>query len=65
MVIRALSLLDLINSLIDRSGSIATVPPGWAICDGTQGTPDLRNQFILGSGTHLIRKHVIFTSSSF
>ncbi|CAF1627398.1 unnamed protein product [Adineta ricciae] len=33
------------------SGSVATVPLGWAVCDGTQGTPDLRDRFILGSGT--------------
>lgn len=27
------------------------VPPsGWAICDGTLGTPDLRNRFIIGAG---------------
>ena len=25
-----------------------TVPPGWAICDGTNGTPDLINRFIKG-----------------
>ena len=25
-------------------------PAGWAICDGTNGTPDLRNRFILGCG---------------
>lgn len=31
------------------SGSIA--PSGWALCDGTNGTPDLRNKFILSSGT--------------
>ena len=24
-----------------------TVPKGWAICDGTQGTPDLRGRFVL------------------
>jgi microcystin-dependent protein len=26
------------------------VPKGWAICDGTNGTPDLRGRFIVGSG---------------
>lgn len=26
------------------------VPDGWAICDGTDGTPDLRGRFILGNG---------------
>ena len=27
-------------------GTIAQVPTGWAICDGTNGTPDLRDTFI-------------------
>lgn len=26
------------------------VPDGWAICDGTNGTPDLQGRFILGDG---------------
>jgi hypothetical protein len=33
------------------SGSIASVPSGWALCDGTSGTPDLRNRFIVGAGS--------------
>lgn len=33
------------------SGSIASIPSGWAICDGTLGTPDLRNRFIVGAGS--------------
>ena len=28
------------------SGTIAQIPDGWAICDGTKGTPDLRGRFI-------------------
>jgi hypothetical protein len=24
------------------------VPPGWAICNGENGTPDLRNRFLMG-----------------
>ena len=31
------------------SGTIATIPSGWALCDGTGGTPDLRNRFIIGA----------------
>ena len=27
-----------------------TIPDGWALCDGTNGTPDLRNRFIIGAG---------------
>jgi len=26
------------------------VPQGWQLCDGTNGTPDLRGRFILGAG---------------
>lgn len=39
-----------IGGIIMWSGSLASVPQGWAICDGTQGAPDLRNRFILGAG---------------
>lgn len=33
------------------SGSIASIPAGWALCDGTSGRPDLRDRFIVGAGT--------------
>lgn len=32
------------------SGSADTIPYGWHICDGTDGTPDLRDRFIVGAG---------------
>lgn len=32
------------------SGAIVDIPTGWALCDGTQGTPDLRDEFIIGAG---------------
>ncbi len=31
------------------SGSITEIPRGWALCDGTNGTPDLRGKFIQGA----------------
>jgi hypothetical protein len=32
--------------------SASTAPPnGWAVCDGTNGTPDLRGRFIMGYST--------------
>ncbi len=31
------------------SGSIATIPAGWALCDGNNGTQDLRDKFIVGA----------------
>lgn len=32
------------------SGSSASIPAGWVLCDGTNGTPDLRDRFIVGAG---------------
>ena len=32
------------------SGSINDIPVGWALCDGSNGTPDLRDRFIVGAG---------------
>jgi hypothetical protein len=31
------------------SGSIANIPTGWVLCNGSNGTPDLRNRFIIGA----------------
>ena len=31
------------------SGSSATIPTGWVLCDGTNSTPDLRNRFVVGA----------------
>jgi hypothetical protein len=33
------------------SGSIATIPSGWFLCDGSNGTPDLRDRFVVGAGS--------------
>ena len=32
-------------------GSIGSVPTGWYLCDGSNGTPDLRDRFIIGAGS--------------
>lgn len=32
------------------SGTIETITPGWLLCDGTNGTPDLRGCFVMGAG---------------
>ena len=34
------------------SGSTGSVPSGWLLCDGTNGTPDLRDRFIIGAGNN-------------
>jgi hypothetical protein len=31
------------------SGSVASIPSGWALCNGANGTPNLRNKFVLGA----------------
>ena len=31
-------------------GALNTIPAGWAFCNGTNGTPDLRSKYILGAG---------------
>jgi hypothetical protein len=31
------------------SGTIATIPAGWLLCNGSSGTPDLRNKFVIGA----------------
>jgi hypothetical protein len=32
------------------SGSIASIPSGWLLCNGTNGTPNLQDRFIVGAG---------------
>ena len=33
------------------SGSIGSIPSGWYLCDGSNGTPNLTNRFIIGAGS--------------
>jgi hypothetical protein len=39
------------GSIILWSGSIGSIPSGWVLCNGSNGTPDLRNRFIVGAGS--------------
>lgn len=36
-----------VGGIIMWSGTIATIPANWHLCDGTAGTPDLRNRFVV------------------
>lgn len=38
-----------VGSIIMFNGKAEEIPTGWAICDGTKGTPNLINKFIKGS----------------
>jgi microcystin-dependent protein len=40
------------GAIIMWSGAINQIPSGWALCDGTNGTPDLRDRFIMGAGNN-------------
>lgn len=31
------------------SGAVDTIPQGWTLCDGENGTPDLRGKFVVGA----------------
>ena len=33
------------------SGAANAIPAGWLLCNGSNGTPDLRNRFIVGAGS--------------
>jgi hypothetical protein len=33
------------------SGSIGSIPSGWALCNGSNGTPDLRDRFVVAAGS--------------
>jgi hypothetical protein len=36
--------------IVAWNGAPNAVPAGWFLCDGGNGTPDLRNRFVVGSG---------------
>ena len=39
-----------IGMIVMWSGSIASIPTGWQLCNGSSGTSDLRDKFIIGAG---------------
>ncbi len=39
-----------IGGVIMWSGADTSIPDGWALCDGNNGTPDLRERFVVGAG---------------
>lgn len=36
--------------VVGWTGSTGDIPSGWVLCNGSNGTPDLRDQFIVGGG---------------
>lgn len=49
--IRLICIPDIIfvGMIVAFDGDVSKIPAGWHICDGTNGTPDLRDRFIKGS----------------
>ena len=39
------------GTIVLWSGSIGSIPAGWVLCNGNNGTPDLRDRFIVGAGS--------------
>jgi len=39
------------GGIIIWSGSQASIPTGWLLCNGSNSTPDLRDRFIVGAGS--------------
>jgi len=39
-----------IGTIQGWSGALVDIPSRWRLCDGTHGTPDLRDKFVVGSG---------------
>jgi hypothetical protein len=39
------------GAIVLWSGSIGSIPTGWLLCNGSSGTPDLRDRFIVGAGS--------------
>ena len=40
-----------VGGIIIWSGAANAIPSGWLLCNGSNGTPDLRNRFIVGAGS--------------
>lgn len=36
------------------SGTVADIPDGWTLCDGTDGAPDMTDRFPVGSGNNFV-----------
>ena len=54
--------------LVQWSGAVVDIPDGYLLCDGTNGTPNLRDKFIVGAGdsyaVHAIGGELVHTHNA-
>lgn len=43
------------GGIIMWSGLATSIPPGWSLCNGSNGTPDLRGRFVISAGSRPLR----------
>ena len=39
-----------VGTIVPYAGSLSEIPSGWHLCDGTNGTPNLQDRFLVGAG---------------
>ena len=47
-----------IGTIIAYVGDLSKIPSGWYLCDGTNGTPDLRDRFLEGVGNFSVKSFI-------
>lgn len=47
-----------IGTILPYVGSLSKIPAGWHLCDGTNGTPDMRDRFLMGAGTKTVGNYI-------
>lgn len=50
-----INLVEPIGTIKVWAGALVSIPAGWQACDGTNGTLDLRDRFVVGAGTNYTR----------
>ena len=44
-----------VGTILPYVGELADIPRGWALCDGSNGTPDLTGRFLEEAATTFAR----------
>lgn len=47
-----------LGTILAYNGDITKIPKNWHLCDGTDGTPDLRDKFLEGVGTFNVQSYI-------